>query len=316
MRQTCCVALVALTFAVCCAAQSSQAPPQTARQALIEMFLGKGENDFAKHLPDEARQALIRKGENPESSFVLRIATAGRSAAGQGEHIETFDAGPNILVADQPGRHERVEVAVEHDSLLGEQDEIELSIHFYRNGQEQTLPVIPRVIFTFSQEKEVWKLAEVTVAGHMPLTDPDYLKQLRKEQDEANERMVQMRMMMLTTAQKNYAAAHPEAGYACTLSTLATANPQPGEPGNMMTMDPGQGSEEWNGYRFSVSACQGKPSSKYRVTAAPIDPDSQAKTFCADESGKVKFITEGKPATCFTNGQELSAAAPPMSEME
>ena len=48
-------------------------PPQSARQALIEMFMGKGSDDFAKHLPEAARQTLIRKGETPEgSSFVLR----------------------------------------------------------------------------------------------------------------------------------------------------------------------------------------------------------------------------------------------------
>src|SRR5712672_204594 len=31
-------------------------PPQSARQALLEMLFGKGENDFKKHLPEDARQ--------------------------------------------------------------------------------------------------------------------------------------------------------------------------------------------------------------------------------------------------------------------
>src|SRR5258708_4322202 len=30
-------------------------PPQSARQALIEMFVGKGPDDFVKHLPEDAR---------------------------------------------------------------------------------------------------------------------------------------------------------------------------------------------------------------------------------------------------------------------
>lgn len=316
MRQRYCVLLLALTCAVG-AAQNSQVPEQTARQALIEMFLGKGDNDLTKHLPDAARKALIRKGETAESSFVLRIATVGRSVAAQGQHIETFDVGPNILITDQPGQHERLEVAVEHDSLLGEQDEIELSVHLYKDGQEQTLPVIPRLIFTLKQEKEIWKLTEVTVAGHIPLTDPDYLKQLRKEQDEANERMIQMRVSIIAAAQKTYAAAHPEAGYICTLQGLGSAlSSQASEPGAAPMMDPGQGSEEWNGYRFSLSGCQGKPSSRYQLTAVPIDPESEAHTFCADESGKVKFVTGGKPSTCFSSGQDLNSLKSPMFELE
>jgi hypothetical protein len=117
--------------------------------------------------------------------------------AAQGRQLETFDTGPNILVSEQPDQHERIEVAVEHDSLMGEQDAIELSVHDYKDGQEQGLPVIPRLIFTFTQERDVWRLTELTVAGHIPLTDPDYLKVLRKQQDETNEQMAQMRMNMI-----------------------------------------------------------------------------------------------------------------------
>ncbi|HKV82599.1 MAG TPA: hypothetical protein VJP02_30905 [Candidatus Sulfotelmatobacter sp.] len=106
------------------------------------MFLGKGENDLAKHLPDITRKALIRKDESPESSIVLRVAAIGRSMAAQGRTVETFDTGPNLLVTEQPD-HEKVEVAVEHDSLMGDQDEIELSVHGYKDGQEENLPVFP-----------------------------------------------------------------------------------------------------------------------------------------------------------------------------
>src|SRR5579864_4918091 len=223
-------------------------PPQSARQALIEMFLGKGENDLAKHLPDITRKTLVRKDESPESSIVLRIAAAGRSMAAQGRTVQTFDTGPNILVIEQPD-HERIEVTVEHDSLMGDQDEIELSIYDYKDGQEENLPVIPRLIFTMKQEKDVWQLTEITVAGHIPLTDPDYLKGLRKQQDEANEQMAQMRMNMIVNGQKAYSAAHPEIGYACALPSLIPQKTEStaGEAG--ATFDPGQGSEEWNGYR-------------------------------------------------------------------
>jgi hypothetical protein len=290
-------------------AQDRQTPsPQSARQALIEMFLGKGENDLAKHLTDITRKALIRKDESPESSIVLRIATIGRSMAAQGRLVETFDTGPNILVTEQPG-HERVEVAVEHDSLMGDQDEIELSIHAYKDGQEENLPVIPRLIFTMKQEKDVWQLTEITVAGHIPLTDPDYLKVLRKQQDEANEQMAQMRINMIVNGEKAYSVAHPEIGYACALSSLVPQKTESTDAERTPApFDPGQGNEEWNGYRFTLNGCGGTPSSKYRLAAVPIDSESQGKTFCADESGKTKFVTRGKASSCFSSGQELNSS--------
>jgi len=303
MRQV--LSALALTLASLTAQTPQTPPPQSARQALIEMFLGKGENDLAKHLPDITRKALIHKDESPESSIVLRIAAAGRSMAAQGRPLETFDTGPNIMVTEQSD-HERVEVAVEHDSLMGDQDEIELSVHAYKDGQEENLPVIPRLIFTMKQEKDVWQLTEITVAGHIPLTDPDYLKGLRKQQDEANEQMAQMRMNMIVNGQKAYSAAHPEIGYACALPSLVPQKTEStGDEGNA-SFDPGQGSEQWNGYRFTLNGCGGTPASKYRLAAVPIDSDSTGKTFCADESGKIKFVTSGKASSCFSSGQELN----------
>src|SRR5260370_39602795 len=234
-----------------------------------EMFLGKGENDLAKHLPDITRKALIRKDESPESSIVLRIAAAGRSMAAQGRTLETFDTGQNILVTEQSDR-ERVEVAVEHDSLMGDQDEIELSIHGYKDGQEENLPVIPRLIFTMKQEKDVLQLTEITVAGHIPLTDPDYLKGLRKQQDEANAQMAQMRMNMIVNGPKTSSAAHPQIGYACALSSLVPQKTESTDADHTpASFDPGQGSEEWNGYRFALSGCAGTPPSQYRLSAVP-----------------------------------------------
>jgi hypothetical protein len=278
-------------------------------QALIEMFLSKDASDFAKHLPEDARRALIHKGEAPETSIVLRISTVGRQMVAQSEHIETFDVGPNLLVSVQSGGQGRVEVAVERDSLIGEEDEIELSVHVYRDGQPESLPVVPRLIFTLKLEKEIWRLSEITLAAHVPLTDPDYLQGLRKEQDAANESAAQMRSTVLTAAETSFATKHPHLGYTCTLSNLFTRDPagdvagEAGESGGYF--DPGQSNEESNGYRFALTGCDGNPASKYRLTAAPIDSDSGLKTFCSDESGTLRFLTGGKSSTCFSRGQVL-----------
>jgi len=301
--------LLAITVALPLSAQVlAPPPPQSARQALIEMFFGTREDDFAKHLPEAARQTLIRKGENPETSVALRISAIGRQVVAQGQHLETFDTGSTLLVTE-PAKGEKIEVMVESDSLHGDQEEIELSVHYYKDGQLQPLPVVPLFTFAFQQQREIWRLLEVTAAAHVPLTDPDYLKGLRRQQDESYESSAQMRMNAIMAAETRYAAKYPGVGYSCALTSLFSREVA-GTPGEgPFLFDPGQGNDEWNGYRFTLSGCEGSPVLKFRVLAAPIDPDSEAKTFCADESGSLKFVSGGKSSACFTRGQPLATGS-------
>ncbi len=310
------ICLASLFAAVCgcispLAQTSAPPPPQSARQALLEMFLGTGENDFTKHLPETTRQALIHKGDSPETNFVLQISTFGHRMMAQGEHFEQFETGPDLLVSEQNNGREKYEIAVEHDSLLGEDDEIELSVRYYKDGQLQSPPVVPRLIFTLRQEKEIWRLTEVTAAIHAPLTDPDYLKGLRQDQNESNEKAAQNRVTSISTAETNYAARHPDRGYACSLGTLF--NPELGDkPGDgNFVFDLGQGKEEWSGYRFSLTGCDGSPVPKYRITAMPLEEDQGLKTFCADESGAFKFVTTGKSSNCLSRGQPVNVPSVP-----
>ena len=289
------------------AQNSAPLPQQSARQALIEMFMGKGSDDFTKHLPDEARKVLIRKGETAETSFVLRMAAVGREVTAQGGRIDTFDTGPNILISEDANHLEKVEVAVERDSLMGDEDEIELSVHPYKDGQPESLPVVPSLIFRLKQENEIWKLAEVTVAAHMPLTDPDYLKGLHEEQDKSTEQAAQSRMVMIAQAETTYAANHQDVGYSCTVTNLFP----PSAAGQIGYSAAGLDNNEGNGYRFSLSGCDGAPASKYRLMAVPVDPESTMKVFCADESGTIKFVIGDHKASCFSDGKTVGEAATP-----
>jgi hypothetical protein len=312
MRRAWACFLILLGFSPLLAQDSEQQQqaPQSARQALIEMFTGKGADDFAKHLPDDARRALIRKGDSPENSTVLKIAMIGREVAAQGGHIETFNTGPNILISEDPNSHERIEVAVEHDSLLGEDDEIELSVRLYKDGELQQLPVVPRLVFTMTQEKEIWRLSELTVAAHVPLTDPDYLKTLRKEQNDSNEASARSRVMIIAQAESQYAANHKDMGYACTLATLY---PSP-EGGDAAVYPQAFANEEFSGYRFTISGCTGTPASKYRLLAEPADPESEMKVFCADDSGIIRSISADKKSACFSRG-DVEMNTPPIGSI-
>jgi len=311
MRHVWIAPLAALAGSFSLAVQDAPPPEQSARQALIEMFTGKGENDFIKHLPDPARAALVHKGETPETSMLLRISGALRGLAGQGEKLETFDTGPNILVTENTHGNERVEIAVEHDSFTGDEDEIELSVHPYKNGEPEALPVVPRLIFTLKQEQDIWRVTEVTVAVHVPLEDPDYLKGLRKQQDEVNESATQMRVNMIAQMEANYAANHADIGYVCNLGTL-----YPNPSGEASATTP-LTNDESNGYRFTLAGCSGKPATKYRLTAVPVDSESEMKSFCVDESGSVKSVPADDSKNCFSQGKVLTViTVPPTPEAQ
>jgi hypothetical protein len=302
------------------AAQTQPALPQTARQAVIEMFLGDGTDAFAKHLPDSARKLLPQNGEAPYASPLYRISTLGRQMA-RGEHVETFDSGPTILISQQNQGQDKVEVAVEHDSLAGDTDEIELSVHVYHDGREQSLSVIPRLTFTLKQEKDIWRLIDFTAAARVPLTDPDYLRGLRQQLQEANESAAQMRVNSIASAESGYSEQHPDRGYTCSMPTLFAPRPvdtssedNPDPP--QVFYDPGQGNSEWSGYRFAVTGCEGSPGSKYQITAVPVDSDAGTKTFCADESGTMKSVKGSRISACFSRGEVVSSANGPAMESD
>ena len=272
------------------------------------MFTGKRDDDFSRHLPEAARAALIHKGETPENSMLLRISGAIRGLSAQGEKLDTFETGPNILVTENSNSNERIEVAVEHDSFSGEEDEIELSVHPYKNGEPEAIPVIPRLIFTLKQEKNIWRVSEVTIAVHVPLEDEDYLKSLRKQQDEANESAAQMRISTLARDEAGYAANHADKGYACSLADLYPDTEERPNPFPFLAK------EEANGYGFSLSGCAGKPAARYRLTAVPLDPASEMKTFCVDESGTLKAVPAKESANCFSQGKVLTVISEPTSQ--
>ncbi len=313
MRRICIFLWIALS--VSAAAQSSSAEPslapakqpQTARQALIEMFLGKNPDDFAKHLPKAAAQALVSKGETPEDSVMLRISMVGRQL-GASEHVETFDEGPMLLVAENNVGKEktRFEAMVEHDSFSGDSDEIELSVNFYRDGKEEFLYVVPRLTFSFLQENEVWKLSDLTITAQVPLTDAEYLKGVRKKVNENNEIQASARITMLAAFETKYAASHPGRGYTCNLSDLYPNAPAEEFTGYAYAAN--IGASESAGYHYELSGCDGNPATRFQIIATPIDAEEGMKAFCADESGSVRSQANGNGSECLSHGEVVNKA--------
>jgi hypothetical protein len=171
--------------------------------------------------------------------------------------------------------------------------------------------VVPRLIFSMTQEskraKEIWKLTEATLAAHVPLTDADYLKGVRKEEDKLVEGTASVRIRMIAAAEVQFASNHTNLGYSCNFTELFAKGNSGGAGDQSSEVDGGAfAGDDSSGYHFSLTGCDGTPALKFRATAVPVEPDSEMKAFCADESGKVRFEVSGKGSSCLTRGQPLN----------
>jgi len=119
-------------------------------------------------------------------------------------------------------------------------------------------------------------------------------------------------MVAIAQAKTSYAANHGDVVYSCTLTNLFP----PSAAGRVVDSVPGLDNEERNGYRFSLSGCEGAPASKYRLMAVPVDPESTMEVFCADETGTVKFVALDEKASCFSDGKTAGEGATPALVLE
>src|ERR1700688_3320331 len=147
-------------------------PPQTARQALIEMFFGTAPNHLEKHLPDTTRNVFKRMSGTNGMSMLDEFSMFANMTKAGGTQFETFDTGPTLLLAEEP-EYEKTEITVEGDSLSGDEDQIDVTLHITKDGTEQILPFIPRFTFVMKTEADIWRLNEISVAVRVPLADPD-----------------------------------------------------------------------------------------------------------------------------------------------
>src|SRR5271165_2907231 len=117
------------------------AAPQTARQALLEMFFSKTPGTFMKHLPVATRTALEKSGAMASlqqySLFTAQLQT-------QQSNLQTFDTGSVLLSGQDPKTGQKVEITVEKDSLRGDDDDIVLSFAIYKDGKVQHTSYMPR----------------------------------------------------------------------------------------------------------------------------------------------------------------------------
>ena len=308
---------VILLAAHVCAQQS----PQTARQALMEMFFSKTPGTFAKHLPAATRTALEKSGTlaNLEqySLLVNQLQT-------QNQNIQTFETGSVMLSGEDPKTGQKVEITVVGDALNGDQDDLELSFQIFKNGQVQRTPFMPQMTFSMKKEAQVWTLNEVSITLHLPLADPDLLKAITEKmkpqaatgatsnppgatsiQSSGSNAMVVAAMRTISTAEVTYASTYPNVGFTCTLSNLdGFGGGQPNER-QAMLISSGLASGKRYGYVFTLSECAGMPATGYHLTATPNGNGLGGKAYCADQSGVIRSSEDGNAAACLAGGTPI-----------
>lgn len=300
------------------------ASPQTARQALVEMFFSKTPGTFVKHLPAATTAALEKSGALANmqqiSAFMSQMQT-------QGKNFEMFETGPVLFSAEDPKTGQKTEVTVERDTLHGNLDDIVVAFQVYKDGQAQLTAYKPQITLSMKQEEQVWKLNEISFTVHLPLADPQFLKAItdkaktpvttntsftpRMEAQEApnpalgSDANVLGAMRSILTAEVTYAASYPNVGFTCMLSDLdGFGGGQPNEH-QAMLISSSLASGKRYGFVFSLSGCSGSPATAFHLTAAPSGNAFGRKSFCADQSAVIKSSGSGNAAACLASGMPV-----------
>jgi hypothetical protein len=320
MRKICLIAGLAVLCGTGAQAQQPAAVPQTARQALIEMFFGKTPGTLAKHLPAVTVAALEKSGALNNAPQFSQLMTQFQ---GMGNNFQTFETGSVLMVAETPKTDQKVEITVENDALHGDQDDLDLKFHVYKSGQEQMSPFMPQLTFSMKQEAQIWKLNEISVTIHMPLTDPEFLKTISQKmaapmaqappvsRSEAavstagSDAQVLAAMRTILTAEVTYFSAYPTVGFTCSLSDLdGFGGGQPNEH-QAMLINSGLASGKRYGYVFSLSGCSGAPANSFHLTAVPSANLYGRKAFCSDQSALIRSSSDANPALCQSGGSPV-----------
>jgi len=320
MRRVVGVLAIAAMLSAALSAQEVSTP-QTARQALLEMFFSKTPGTFVKHLPAVTSAALEKSGALANLQQYSLLTSQLQT---QGTNFQTFETGSVLLSGEDPKTGQKLEVTVENDALHGDQDDIELSFQTYKNGQGQRTPFMPRMTFTMKQEAQVWKLNEISVTVRLPLADPDLLKAVTenmKAREGANgsgtphlqvatsaagsDAQVLGAMRTILTAEITYATTYPRIGFTCTLSDLDGFGG--GEPNEhqAMLINSGLASGKRFGFVFTLSGCGGGPATSFHLSAVPNANPFGRKAFCADQSGTIRSAEDGNPSICFASGTQV-----------
>jgi hypothetical protein len=318
------MALICALGGFLAAQQSGGAPEQSPRMAILEMFSG-GEEAFKKHLTVEVQGKIkeMLKNSAPGSMDPVQAMSMARAAGAQ--NLESFNSGPILFSYNNAQQHERFELRIDADDLRGEQDDMQLSLHTFRKGLEEDLPVAFQLLLSWKQQQNIWRLNTVTVSASLPLGDPRIFDKPQwlppgvgpmagggagapgtpspaaPAMNEQPKMTAARAIRLIGLAENIYAKKHPQTGFTCAISELVDVGKglDNGEPYKFMDPEFAQG--VYNGYRFSLSGCTGNPAKNFRVMAEPLTGTGRA--YCSDTTRELRGSDDGSGANCLALGK-------------
>lgn len=321
--------LIRITVAMCALAgvataqQNAGDAPQSPRKAILEMFSGS-EDAFKKHLTLEVQDKVkdLLKNSAAGGSDPMQALTMAKAAAG--DNLEDFDAGPILFSYNNPEQHERLEVRIDSEDLQGDQDEMQLSLHAFRSGLEEDLPLGLRLLLAWKLQQNVWRLNAVTVSARVAIGDPRVYDKsswlppaiapmVSKAQapdsrsatpvalNERPKMPATRAVRLMALAENIYAKKHPQTGFTCAISELVGVGKglDDGEPYTFMDAEFANGI--YNGYKFSLVGCAGNPAGSFHVIAEPLSGTGRA--YCSDTTRDLHASDDGNGQHCVTSGK-------------
>lgn len=269
------------------------------------MFFSDSPLNILKHLPEATKTAL----QNGGPGFAFGPASLGSDLKRQGKNFQVFEAGSMLVSSEDPRTGEKLEVVIDRDDLMGDQDETDLSFHTFKNGQEESLTAFyPRVNLKLGLEGGIWKLREIAFNLRLPLDDPEFLKALKEafpQHGGIADQPAISSLTLLNFAESRYKVIHPDRGFTCSMTELATARFGTGPDPTIIDAALVSGTKD--NYKFAITGCGSQPVSTYQITASPLEPGKRA--YCSDQSGAIKSSADGQGATCLTSGQPFAAGS-------
>ncbi|HWZ42504.1 MAG TPA: hypothetical protein VNW97_03465 [Candidatus Saccharimonadales bacterium] len=300
------------------AGQKPEAPPapQTARQALIEMLKG-GASGWSKHLTVELKQQIDEQTKAKDLRGGYLAVMSPFTSIGLQKGTEIFSDGPVLLSVQEPNSSEKIEVRIDSEDPHGDQEDIQISIHLFRDGQEKNIPFFSGITVGLKKQKEIWRLNEISAPVKLAVGDPQFFEDLaglngpsaKQEASSGSAPPVREErpplgiipvMNYLAYAESSYAGQHPEAGFTCSLSDLV--GPLSESSALDRLIDPSIAGGSYNGYRFSITGCGSRPSETFHIVAEPDHTGPATTAFCVNSTHVVRSSDDGRGATCLAAG--------------
>ncbi|HSS95673.1 MAG TPA: type IV pilin protein, partial [Terriglobales bacterium] len=265
---------------------------------------------FEKHMPEHVLEVFNKADSGWARTYMGPLSELQRQATTEGQHLETFETGPILLSGEtmQANHQQRMEVTVERDDLSGEDDQMELALHIYKDGMPDKLPVVPNLILDMKQERDIWRLSQITVALHIPLSDPDYIDGIAEDMRKNHQRMLEFGALGIVQQmkEKELARQKKSAGFTCNISELGFAPEASTSPTYAAMVQPPADAQTNNppakDYSFKISDCS---ASAFQITAEPMKGSAARRSFCIDQAGTPKFSNDGKASTCTSSGRPI-----------